>query len=73
LVSRSGSNSLPVLHELMERAGIVVVPFEQPIAEAAFDAFKLFGKGQGHKAQLNIMCGLRTRQDARPALAIQGQ
>jgi ribonuclease VapC len=55
LVSRSGSDSLPILDELMERAGIVVVAFDEPMAEAAFDAFKLFGKGQGHKAQLNII------------------
>lgn len=25
------------------------------MAEAAFDAFKRYGKGQGHKAQLNII------------------
>ena len=48
---------------------------DEPMAEAALDAFKLFGKGQGHKAQLNIVdcAGVRTRQDARPALAVQGQ
>ena len=55
LVSRSGSNSIPILHELIERAGIAVVPFDEPMAEAAFDAFKRYGKGQGHKAQLNII------------------
>lgn len=55
LVSRSGSNSIPILHELIARAGIVVVPFDGPMAEAAFDAFKRYGKGQGHKAQLNII------------------
>jgi uncharacterized protein with PIN domain len=46
LVSRSGSDSLPILDELMERAGIVVVAFDEPMAEAAFDAFRLFGKGR---------------------------
>ena len=55
LVSRSGSNSIAILHELIERAGIAVVPFDEPMAEAAFDAFKRYGKGQGHKAQLNII------------------
>jgi ribonuclease VapC len=55
LVSRSGSNSIPILHELIERAGVVVVPFDEPMAETAFDAFKRYGKGQGHKAQLNII------------------
>ena len=55
LVSRSGSNSIVILHELIERAGIVVVPFDGPMAEAAFDAFKRYGKGKGHKAQLNVI------------------
>ena len=58
LVSRSGSHSIPILHELIERAGVVVVPFDEPMAETAFDAFKRYGKGQGHTAQLNIIdCG----------------
>jgi ribonuclease VapC len=55
LLSRSGSNSIPILHELIECAGIVVVPSDQPMAEAAFDAFRRYGKGQGHKAQLNTI------------------
>jgi ribonuclease VapC len=55
LVSRSGGNAVSILHELIERAGIVVMPFDEPTAEAAFDAFKRYGKGQGHKAQLNII------------------
>jgi len=40
------------LHELIERAGI---PFDEPMAEAAVEAFKRCGKGQGHKAQLKII------------------
>ncbi len=55
LFSRSGSSSIPLLHELIDRAGIAVVPFDEPMAEAAFEAFKRYGKGQGHKAQLNII------------------
>jgi ribonuclease VapC len=55
LVSRSGSSSIPILHELIERAGIAAVPFDEPMAEVAFDAFKSYGKGRGHKAQLNII------------------
>ncbi len=53
LVSRSGSNSIPILHELIERSGIVVVPFDEAMVDAAFDAFKRYGKGRGNKAQLN--------------------
>lgn len=55
LVARSGSHSIPILHDLIGRAGIAVVPFDEPMAEAAFDAFRRYGKGQGHKAQLNII------------------
>ncbi len=54
-VSRSGPGSIPILRELVERAGIAVVPFDESMAEAAFAAFKRYGKGQGHKAQLDII------------------
>jgi ribonuclease VapC len=39
----------------MENAGIVVVPFDNEMARAAFDAFRRFGKGQAHPAQLRIV------------------
>ena len=55
LVSRGGGGSLPILHELIERAGIAVVPFDGSMAETAFEAFRRYGKGRGHKAQLNII------------------
>ena len=55
LASRSGIDSIPILHELIERSGIVVVAFDEAMAAAAFDAFKRYGKGQGGKAQLNII------------------
>jgi ribonuclease VapC len=31
------------------------VSFDGEMARAAFDAFRRFGKGQGHPAQLNIV------------------
>jgi ribonuclease VapC len=43
-----------LFEELLDNAGIVVVPFDDEMASAAFDAFRRFGKGQGHPAQLNI-------------------
>lgn len=55
LYSRSGSSSIVILHELIERAGIAIAPFDPPTGEAAFDAFRRYGKGRGHKAQLNII------------------
>ena len=32
-----------------------MVPFDDGMAMAAFEAFRRFGKGQGHPAQLNIV------------------
>jgi ribonuclease VapC len=55
LFSRSGASSIVILHELIRLAGIAIVPFDPPTAEAAFDAFKRYGKGRGHRAQLNII------------------
>jgi ribonuclease VapC len=55
LFSRSGGSSIVILHELIRHAGIAIAPFDSPTAEAAFDAFKRYGKGRGHKAQLNIL------------------
>jgi len=40
---------------LIEKAGIVVAPFDDEMARVAFDAFRRFGKGQGHPAQLNVV------------------
>jgi ribonuclease VapC len=55
LLSRLGSTALRLFDELLEQAAIVVVPFDGEMAKLAFDAFRQFGKGQGHSAQLNIV------------------
>jgi ribonuclease VapC len=55
LFSRKGSSALPVLHELIDSTPILVVPFDTALADASFEAFKRYGKGQGHKARLNIV------------------
>ena len=39
----------------MERAEIIAVPFDEQQSDVAFDAFKRYGKGRGHPAQLNII------------------
>jgi ribonuclease VapC len=44
-----------LFERLLEDAGIVVVPFDDVMARIAFDAFRRYGKGQGHPAQLNIV------------------
>ena len=46
LFARLGSEAVDLFDELVEKAGIVVVPFDDEMARAAFDAFRRFGKGQ---------------------------
>jgi ribonuclease VapC len=54
LFARLGLDAVGLFEELLENAGIVVVPFDDEMArDDAFDAFRRFGKGQGHPAQLN--------------------
>jgi ribonuclease VapC len=55
LFARLGQEAVDLFDELLEKAGIVVVPFDGEMAKAAFEAFRRFGKGQGHPAQLNII------------------
>lgn len=55
LFARLGSEAVDLFDELLEKAGIVVVSFDGEMARAAFEAFRRFGKGQGHPAQLNIV------------------
>jgi ribonuclease VapC len=55
LFARLGSQAVDLFEELVEKAGIVVVSFDDDMAKAAFAAYRRFGKGQGHPAQLNIV------------------
>jgi|SRR5579859_2681227 len=55
LHTRYGEKAVQQLDEMLENSGITVVPFDGMLATAAFDAFRRFGKGQGHPAQLNII------------------
>jgi ribonuclease VapC len=55
LFGRLGQEAVDLFEELLEKAGIVVVPFDDEMARTAFDAFRRYGKGQGHPAQLNIV------------------
>ena len=58
LFARLGPDAVSLFEELLENAGIVVVPFDDEMARVAFDAFRRYGKGQGHPAQLNIVCSV---------------
>ena len=40
---------------MLAGAAIAIEPFNAEMAQAAFDAFRRYGKGQGHPAQLNIL------------------
>jgi ribonuclease VapC len=55
LFARFGPEAVGLFDELLENAGIVVVPFDDEMARAAYDAFRRYGKGQGQPAQLNIV------------------
>jgi ribonuclease VapC len=55
LQSRHGDKAVREFDEMLENAGVGVVPFDAAMAEAAFQAFRRYGKGRGHPAQLNII------------------
>jgi ribonuclease VapC len=54
LRARMGAQSVPSLYRLVEEMGCEIVPFDAPQAKAAIGAFARFGKGMGHRAQLNF-------------------
>lgn len=60
LFSRLGEGAVATFDEILERAGIVVVPFDGEMCDAAFDAFRKFGKGQGSAAQLTLLIAWHT-------------
>jgi ribonuclease VapC len=55
LRSRHGEAAVDAFNQMLEGAGIEIVPFGAPTTELAFDAFRRYGKGQGHPARLNIV------------------
>ena len=64
LSARFGSAAVEFFDELLETAGIAVVPFDADMARGAFEAFQRFGKGGGHPAQHRRLCGLRFGESA---------
>lgn len=54
LRARKGAQSLPLLYTLIEDLGCRVVSLDEAQARAAVAAFGRFGKGMGHRAQLNL-------------------
>ena len=47
LFARLGPEAVGQFDELLENAGIVVVPFDEEMAKGAFDAFRRFARGSG--------------------------
>ena len=54
LRARMGTQAVPSLYRLVEELGCEIVPFDAAQAKAAIGAFGRFGKGLGHRAQLNF-------------------
>jgi ribonuclease VapC len=54
LRARSGQAALAALYELMDELTAEVIAFDEPQAKLAVAAFARFGKGMGHRAQLNF-------------------
>jgi ribonuclease VapC len=51
---RFGGRYLAVFEDYLTDSRVEVVPFDAAQARAAFDAYRRFGKGSGHPAQLNL-------------------
>ncbi len=52
--ARSGQTKVRSLYELVEEIAAEVAPFDEAQAKLAVTAFGRFGKGMGHRAQLNF-------------------
>jgi ribonuclease VapC len=55
LHARHGKEAVEAFDEMLEQAAVAIQPFDAQMARTAFDAFRRYGKGQGHPAQLNIL------------------
>ena len=54
LRARRGETAIPTLYQLVEQLASEVIPFDRAQARLAIAAFGKFGKGMGHRAQLNF-------------------
>ena len=53
LFTRSGDNAILALDAFLLKSGMTVVEVSPRLADIAFDAYRHFGKGTGHGADLN--------------------
>jgi len=54
LFGRNGVNGVRSFEALVGRLDLQIVPFDAIQATLALEAFRRFGKGQGHPARLNL-------------------
>jgi ribonuclease VapC len=54
LRARLGEGALTLLYQLVDELVSEVAPFDEPQARLAIAAFGRYGKGMGHRAQLNF-------------------
>lgn len=53
LYARSGDSAILALDAFLLKSGMIVTEVSPRIAEVAFDAYRRYGKGAGHRAGLN--------------------
>ena len=51
---RRGNRARALVRHVMDISSFQVVPADKSMAELAYDAFEIYGKGSGHPAQLNF-------------------
>jgi len=54
LLRRKGPDAVEEFERYRSRMALRAEPFDEAAASAAFDAYRRFGKGSGHAAQLNL-------------------
>jgi ribonuclease VapC len=54
LRARSGQEGVEALYDFLENQSIETAGFDKAQAQAAISAFERFGKGMGHRVQLNF-------------------
>ncbi len=50
-----GPNAASLLEDFLTAGEVEIVPFSPAQSRLAFQAYRRFGKGMGHRAQLNIL------------------
>jgi ribonuclease VapC len=71
MLNTTAPEGLSRIRRMLHDLGIVTIPFTAEMADVAVQSFLLFGKGRGHKAQLNFgdcMAYAASKVEAMPLL-----